>query len=196
MRSSLFHPRAVLIPLFSAFCVAVAHASAAPRSVVANRQDFDPRVLTVRPDAGNEAMRSAAMRPSPGSRDPGPALALEHPGRFFMRQSYSLTAISGAAGSASSGLYLNTLNYQVTPLMTAFVDVGFHTPIHSSLPGMEQDGGIGSIVLPRMGLEYRPNDRFTLNLELVNGPDAWKAWGGSPYGAAPYRTFPGAGFRN
>jgi hypothetical protein len=100
-----------------------------------------------------------------------------------MEQSYSLSATSGPQGSSSSGLYLNTLNYRFTPLMTAFVDVGFHTPIHSSMPGLEQGGSAGSLVLPRMGLEYRPNDRLTFNLEMVNGADAYKAWGGTPYGS-------------
>ncbi len=189
MRFSLFHPRAVLVPVLGVLCAAVACASAAPRSVVSNRHDFDPRVMTRHDDA----VRASSLRmPAAGQRESGTSFTLEQPGRFSMHQSYSLTAVSGAAGSASSGLYLNTLNYQVTPLMTAFVDVGFHTPLHSSLPGMEQAGGLGSLVLPRMGLEYRPSDRLTLNFELVNGPDAWKAWGGSPYGWSPFRSSPGS----
>src|SRR5690606_26572490 len=123
------------------------------------------------------------MRPSPGtSRDDGSlALSGSHAGRFSMSQSYSLTALSGPGGSASSGLYLNTLSYRLTPLLTASVDVGFHTPIHSSVPGIEPGASAGSVVLPRMGLEYRPSDRMNINFELVNTPDAWKAYGGAPW---------------
>ncbi len=167
----------------------MALASAAPRSVLTSRDDFDPRVMTRHDD--RSAPSSLRLTPGAGPRPGNASVTLEQPGRFSMQQSYSLTAVSGAAGSASSGLYLNTLNYQVTPLMTAFVDVGFHTPIHSSLPGMDQAGGLGSVILPRMGFEYRPHDRLSLNFELVNGPDAWKAWGGSPYGWSPFRSFPG-----
>lgn len=127
--------------------------------------DFDARQLLRGPVIGDES---------------GPSLSLNGTGRFSMRQSYSLSAMSGGGGSASSGLYLNTLSYQFSPLLTASVDVGFHTPLHSSLPGASQGAGAGagSIVVPRLGLEYRPTDRLSFNLEVVNGPDAWKAYGG------------------
>ncbi|HLU69996.1 MAG TPA: hypothetical protein VKZ88_04430 [Fibrobacteria bacterium] len=189
MRFSLFHPRAFVVPALGAVCVLVTLASAAPRSVLTSRHDFDPRVMT----RSDDRSPSSSLRLTPGAdtRADKASVTLGQPGRFSMHQSYSLTAVSGAAGSASAGVYLNTLNYQVTPLMTAFVDVGFHTPIHSSLPGLDHAGGLGSVILPRMGLEYRPHDRLSVHFELVNGPDAWKAWGGSPYGWSPFRTFPG-----
>lgn len=130
-----------------------------------------------------------------GARAGGSSFSLAEPSRFSMTQSYSLSAMSSAQGSASSGLYLNTLSYQLTPLMAAFVDVGFHTPIHSSMPGLESAEGLGSVVLPRMGLEYRPSERLQFNFELVNGADAAKAWGGSPYspyGSSAWRTTRGS----
>lgn len=144
----------------------------------------------------SDARSAASSMHFPGAREgsSNPSFSWDQPARFSMHQSYSLTAVSDGRGSASSGLYLNTLSYQVTPLMSAFVDVGFHTPIHSSFTtGLEQSGGgMGSLVLPRMGLEYRPSDRLTFNLELVNGPDAWKAWGGAPSGSSSFRSFPGS----
>jgi hypothetical protein len=88
--------------------------------------------------------------------------------------------MSGSSGSMSSGLYLNTLMYRLGAPLTVFADVGFHTPIHSSMPGLQQEGGPGSLVFPRLGLEYKPSERLTMNLELVNGADAWKAYGGMP----------------
>lgn len=191
MRFSLFHPRAFLVPALGILCAAVTVTSAAPHSLLSHRHDFDPRVMT----RSDESGRAAALRTHPGTHaagNGGASFALDQPDRFSMHQSYSVTAMSSAYGSASSGLYLNTLNYQVTPLMTAFVDVGFHTPIHSSLPGMDHAEGLGSLVVPRLGLEYRPNDRLTLNFELVNGPDAWKAWGGAPSSWSGFRPFPGS----
>lgn len=166
----------------SAAVFAVGTSAASAPSLLHARDDFDARSL---------------MRPAPagpGSRDEGSvALSASHAGRFSMAQSYSLTALSGPGGSASSGLYLNTLSYRLTPLLTASVDVGFHTPIHSTVPGIDEPGaGAGSMVLPRMGLEYRPSDRLSINFELINAPDAWKAYGGAPW-SSPFA--PGAGSR-
>lgn len=165
-----------------AVATSAAIASSAP-SLLHARDDFDARAL---------------MRPTPGEDDTrdgrSVALSASHAGRFSMAQSYSLTAMSGSGGSASSGLYLNTLSYRLTPLLTASVDVGFHTPIHSSIPGIDPaaGAGAGSVVLPRMGLEYRPSDRMSIHFELVNAPDAWKAYGGAPW-SSPFS--PGAGSR-
>jgi hypothetical protein len=166
--------------------------SASPRSLLV-REDFDVRSMTASSASITSHSQSGASAGSYGTAGSSNfSLSLDQPARFSMAQSYSLTAMSGAHGSASSGLYLNTLSYHLTPLVSAFVDVGFHTPIHSSLPGFEQNGGAGSLVLPRMGLEYRPSDRLTFNFELVNGPDAWKAWGGSPAGMSSSRSFSGS----
>jgi len=171
--------------------IAVGSAQATPRTVLAAAQDFDARGMTGPASPATSPARGLGSTAGSVAREP--SLSLGEPGRFFMNQSYSLSAMSGPQGSASSGLYLNTLNYRFTPLMTGFVDVGFHTPIHSSMPGLDQTGnGLGSVVLPRMGLEYRPSERLTFNFELVNGPDAYKAWGGSPSGYTTSRPTPGS----
>ncbi|HEX2612740.1 MAG TPA: hypothetical protein VHO02_04010 [Fibrobacteria bacterium] len=141
--------------------IAVMSASAAPSGGVPRGDDFDAGGMTLS-----------------GTRSGSPSFSLAQPGRFSMHQSYSLTAMSSSQGSASSGLYLNTLSYQLAQPLVMFVDVGFYTPLHSTMPGMNSSSGAGSVVLPRMGLEYKPSERLTMNLELVNGPDAWKAYGG------------------
>jgi hypothetical protein len=125
-----------------------------------NTSDFDSRSLMI-----------------PGSSSAS-SFSLVNPDRFSMRQSYSLSAMSSGSGSASAGTYLNTLGYQISEPLFFFVDVGFHTPIHSSMQGVNasQAGAAGSsMILPRMGLEYRPSERMSFNLELVNLQDAWKA---------------------
>jgi len=109
--------------------------------------------------------------------------------RFSMQQSYSLSFASGGAGSTSSGLYLNTLSYRLANPLMLSVDLGFYTPISSTIPGTRQNtlmsqGAGSSFVVPRMGLEYRPNENFSMDLEFVNERDAYKAYG-SPY-AQPY----------
>jgi hypothetical protein len=141
--------------------IAAAAASASPSGGAPAGDDFDAGGMTLS-----------------GTRGARPSFSLAQPGRFSMHQSYSLSAMSTSQGSASSGLYLNTLSYQLAQPLVMFVDVGFYTPLHSSIPGMNSSAGAGSVVLPRMGLEYKPSERLTMNLELVNGPDAWKAYGG------------------
>ena len=111
-------------------------------------------------------------------------ISLGQPKRFSMQQSYSVSFMSGGAGSASSGLYLNTLSYRLSAPLTLSADLGFYTPISSTIPGMRQNtlmvqGGGSSLVFPRVGLEYRPSENFSVNLQLFNGPDARKAYGSS-----------------
>jgi hypothetical protein len=206
MRLSRHHFFVGAVPAAGVLVLSAAAAFASPRSVLTLRDDFDrSRMTSSSPSVSSgSSVSSASSTSSPqssvyageGGRATGTSFSLAEPSRFSMTQSYSLTAMSGPHGSASSGLYLNTLSYQVTPLMSAFVDVGFHTPLHSSMPGMESAEGLGSVVLPRMGLEYRPSDRLSFNFELVNGADAWKAWGGSPYspyyGSSAWRTTRGS----
>lgn len=175
MRKPLRIPRFFASPLAGLAAVAflsgiTAFANPAT-NILARQHDFDKRSM---------------LLPAPGAAGSGASFSTGEPGRFSMRQSYSLTAMSGPGGSLSSGLYLNTLSYRLSLPLVLFADVGFYTPLHSSMPGMRQDGAAGSLVLPRIGLEYKPSERVTVNLELVNGPDAWKAYGGMPWSSHSY----------
>ena len=164
-------------------CLVPVISAAAPSTMITRQPDFDSR-----------SMISRSPDMSGGSSVSG--FSLTNPNRFSMHQSYSVTAMSSNAGSASSGLYLNTIGYQISDPLLLFVDVGFHTPIHSTVQNMNGGSGAAasSVVLPRMGLEYKPTDRLTVNFELVNGPDAWKAYGnGMGYGSG-YPSFYGSRF--
>lgn len=103
------------------------------------------------------------------------------PGRFSMRQSYSVGFSSSSFGSQSSGLYLNTLTYRLADALSLSADVGFHTPFYSSFGGPTagfQNPGLGSsLVLPHIGLEYKPSEKSSISIHLFNGPDAAKAYG-------------------
>jgi hypothetical protein len=121
---------------------------------------------------------------APEHRSGTAGFSLLHPGRFSMRQSYSVAFSSSSLGSLSSGVYLNTLSYQLADPLTLSVDLGFYSPFYSTIPGLRDQsimarGGAGtSFILPHVGLEYKPSDNFSMNLGFVNGPDAWKAYGG------------------
>lgn len=145
-------------------------------SVVVGNGDFDSRSLFTQQTASS-------------------SVSFLNPNRFSMHQSYSLGFASGRAGSTSSGVYLNTLSYKLASPLTLSMDMGFYTPIHSTIPGLRQNAlsspGAGtSMILPRVGLEYKPSDNFSLNLEIFNGQDAWKAYGGSPFSSSPWSRAP------
>jgi hypothetical protein len=120
--------------------------------------------------------------------------SLANPNRFSMRQSYSVNFASGSFGSQSAGLYLNTLSYKLADPLTLSADVGFYSPLYSSSGSFSkagfQDPRMGSsLVLPRIGLEYKPSKNTTVSLQLLNGPDAHKAYGSSmdPFASSWFR---------
>ena len=166
----------VLSVLTFAQTVPAENSGNANSSVVVGNGDFDSHSLFAQPTSSS-------------------SVSFLNPSRFSMHQSYSLSFASGGAGSTSSGVYLNTLSYKLASPLTLSMDMGFYTPIHSSIPGMRQNAlsspGAGtSMILPRMGLEYKPSDNFSLNLEIFNGQDAWKAYGGSPFSSSPWSRAP------
>jgi len=118
--------------------------------------------------------------------------SLLNPNRFSMHQSYSVNFASGSYGTASAGLYLNTLSYRLADPLTLSADVGFYTPLYAS-PSMGfskggfQDPRLGSsLVFPHVGLEYKPTENSSISLHLFNGRDAYKAYGGDPF-LSPFR---------
>lgn len=140
-----------------------------PVSVVLQSQDFNRENLL-----------------APEFRQSTSGFQLLNPARFSMRQSYSMGFGMGGGSSYSSGLYLNTLSYQLASPLTLSVDVGFHTPFYSSFSqGPSQsilNGDMrSSLVLPRIGLDYKPTENTSFSLQIINGADAYKAYG-SPYG--------------
>lgn len=144
-----------------------APASHEGRTVLTESEDFD---------------RSTLLSPTfRGSSVSG--FSLLNPSRFSMRQSYSVGFSSSSFGSQSAGLYLNTISYRLADPLTLTADVGFHTPFHSTIgpnAGGFRNPGLGSsLILPHVGLEYRPSENSTLSLHFFNGPDAVKAYGHS-----------------
>ncbi len=136
-----------------------------PKTVLTNDDGFD---------------RSTLMNPEyRGSSVSG--FSLLNPNRFSMRQSYSVGFSSSSIGSQSSGLYLNTISYRLADPLVLSADVGFHMPFYSSLggptSGFQNPGLGGALVLPHVGLEYRPSENSSISIHFINGPDAAKAYG-------------------
>ncbi len=138
----------------------------------------------------NEFDKSTLISPQFRS-DSHNGFSLLDPNRFSMRQSYSVGFSSGGGASYSSGVYLNTLSYQLANPLILRMDVGMHTPFYSSIPGTGDSRNFSnhlqsaSFIMPHIGLEYRPSENSVFSLQWFNGEDAWKAYG--PFG--PYRTY-------
>ena len=136
-------------------------------------------VLTQNLDFDRSELLAPGYRPSSGVA----GFSFLNPNRFSMSQSYSVNFASGSFGSSSAGLYLNTLSYKLANPLTLSADVGFYSPLYSSAPGAFGSRGIqdptrgSSLVLPRLGLEYKPSKNTSFSLQLLNGQDAGKAYG-------------------
>lgn len=175
----------IYLPILAAMAVAAGsihaeesgfpHSESEPvKTLLTEPQDFD---------------RGTLMAPEFQSHGTVSGFSFLNPSRFSMRQSYSMNFASGSYGSTSAGLYLNTVSYRLADPLTLSADVGFHTPLYSSgafaRGGLSGKSGIqdpsqgSSLVLPRVGLEYRPSKNTTLSLQLINGQDAYKAYGSS-----------------
>ncbi len=131
----------------------------------------------------SEFNRQALVNPlySPSTES---GFSLLNPNRFSIRQSYSLNFSGSSLGSSSGGLYLNTLSYKLADPLTLFVDVGIHTPLYSSVADEHLNAAqferLGSsIILPQIGLEYKPTKNTMLSIQYVNMDDASKAYGPS-----------------
>lgn len=167
-----------------ALCLAVISAPAFAGEVPRQFADESPKTLLTQP---GEFDRGELLAPEWREGGSVTGFSLLNPNRFSMRQSYSVGFASGSFGSSSSGLYLNTLSYRLADPLTLSADVGFHTPLYSSGAFSQgsrggagfQDPRLGStLVLPRVGLEYKPTEHTSMSLQLFNGRDAYKAYGG------------------
>ena len=123
------------------------------------------------------------------------------PDRFNMQQSYSMSYMSSSNGeSMSSGVYLNHLTFNLSDPLLLFADIGYHTPFHASLnnpqykdPRLSAYEQGSSMIIPRVGLEYRPSDNLTMALSFIQTEDYYKAGGnfwGNSYYDSPYRRTP------
>ncbi len=119
---------------------------------------------------------------APDDNDPNLGLSFGDASRLRMSQSYSMSFSSGSAGSLSSGLYLNTISYQIAAPLSFSMDFGVHTPFHASGAIGQSLASMGvtdkaSFVLPRVGLEYRPSRNLSFQVNYFQGNDAAAAYG-------------------
>lgn len=140
--------------------------------------------------SNSETSFSGAARVSDLVNAPsGMGWGLLDPSRFRMRQSYSVSYMSGSGSSGSVGLYMNNIEYQLFKPLTLHVGLGYlHQPFGSrgaNSAGLSVDNGF---FIPSAGLEYRPSDNFLLMVDFRQYPSGtspysrWGYGGWRPYG--------------
>jgi len=97
-----------------------------------------------------------------------PTFSLLDPNRFHMTQSYSFLYSSSRAGSFNLGVYLNSIEYQISdPLQIRFDFAYLHSPGNLvSRRGTLPDGQI----LPGLSLRWRPSKNFLFQFDYHEAP--------------------------
>jgi hypothetical protein len=107
-----------------------------------------------------------------------------NPDKFSMHQSYSLTFGSFGGNSYHQGLYLNTMSYQFSNAVTTYLQLALaHQPLGSMMQNDQGQNGTKAFV-SGAGLEYKPTDNFSLQVEFSQVPGSMY----SPYGYNRYRN--------
>ncbi len=176
--------RRLISPSLPAFCIAfLSFGAISIQAENSDHQAFEDSDKKTVLSQGQEFDRMDLVAPNLRSSGTTTSFSFLSPNRFSMSQSYSVGFSSSSYGSSSAGLYLNTLNYQLSEPLTLSADVGFFSPLYSSSPGSFNSRGLqdptkgSSFVFPRIGLEYKPTKNLSFSLQLLNGQDANKAYG-------------------
>jgi len=110
---------------------------------------------------------------------------------------YSVSFMGGTFGSFAQQSYMAHLAYEFSPELHLYANVGLWMPLYSNFrfgtPIAKEDVRQGNVdvVLPDIGLVYKPNDNMTFRLMFVNENDAFKAYGPSRYhygSCSPWRN--------
>lgn len=108
------------------------------------------------------------------------------PSRLKMSQSYSMSYFSGSGNSGSVGLYMNTLEYQFSRMLTVRVGLAY---LHQPLGFLQNSGGRSELsegrFLPNMSIDFRPSNKFRMLLDFRTVPTFGGYNGFSRYGYGP-----------
>jgi len=114
----------------------------------------------------------------------GAGFSLLDPSRFRIHNSYSLSFLSGSGRSASVGMFMSTIEYQLSRPLSLRVGLGY---LHQPLGFLKNvNGPDQGRILPNVSLDYRPSDKFRFSVDFRTVPSSvdgmWYGWGGtSPY---------------
>jgi hypothetical protein len=96
---------------------------------------------------------------------PGLSMSLLDPSRLKMSHTYSLSFMTGGGRSQTIGLYMNSIEYQVSSPLTLRLHLGYlHQP--TALFGGVRDSGFGGTFLPGFELDYHPSENFFFKVNM------------------------------
>ena len=120
----------------------------------------------------------------PGVGSTGSALSFIDPNRFFMHQSYSLSFLSCGGGSASLGVYQNTMSYIFSEKLAMNARLGFmHNPL--SIGNLTNQSNLMDNLIYGADLIYRPKDNTMFRISFDKSP-YYRRSGFYPYGYYQY----------
>lgn len=96
---------------------------------------------------------------------PSLSLSLLDPSRLKMSHSYSLSFVTGGGRSQTIGLYMNSIEYQISRPLTLRLHLGYlHQP--TALFGRSRSSNFGGTFLPGFELDYRPSENFFFKINM------------------------------
>lgn len=106
--------------------------------------------------------------------------SLLDPSRFHISNSYSLSYFSGGGQSQSVGLYMSTIDYQLSRPLSLRVGIGY---LHQPLGFLNSNAStVGNEILPNVRLDYRPSENFHFMVDYMTIPSSaygnGYGWGG------------------
>lgn len=106
--------------------------------------------------------------------------SLLDPSRLHISHSYSLSYYSGAGQSGSVGLYMSTLEYQLSRPLSLRVGLGY---LHQPLGFLSSNATpVGNEFLPNVRLDFRPSDNLHFVVDYMTIPSSaygnGYGWGG------------------
>jgi len=118
-----------------------------------------------------QPLSGVVLQPGLGLNLQGPLL---DPSRMRWSQSVSMGYASGGGGSVGSGLYMNRLDYQLSPTVDLRLDLGVNSVFHNSvLPGATGENLVGGL-----DLSWRPSENFEMRLAASRGLAPMRGWAG------------------
>lgn len=141
------------------------------------------------------------MAPASGPAFPGPSLGMPtttavQPLGFGapspvlmprMNQSVSMSYATDGTRSVSQSMYMNEMSWRLSDPLTLHLDLGLLAPLWSSGPQSMALREQTPVILPRLGLEWRPSSSTFVSLSVAQSPlasswtDPWRSTGSGSF---------------
>lgn len=122
--------------------------------------------------AGIQPLAGLVLQPGLGLNYQGPLL---DPSRLQISHVVEMGFAGGERGSLGGGLYLNQLDYRLSPSLDMRLQLGVSSVFHNSAV----PGGTGQKLVGGAELSWRPSDSFALRLAASRGPAPGRRWPGA-----------------